>query len=227
LGWIVSVHFYPYEADVTGVRATLTDADGKPVEALLSTPQQPADPSYRQPMVALFPRSPLKPGTTYTVQMSARLGGKAWEKKWSFTLAKHDGIDPERVRVSSLEAINRARKAANLEPVTMDESLSRGCERHAEYIARNQGHPSLAGLGMHNEKKDLPGYTPEGERAGQASDIATGTDPFSGAEFWINSLYHRIPILDPKLRRIGCGMVRLADGMYCTVVDVQSGRQGP
>src|SRR5581483_1098586 len=58
-----------------------------------------------------------------------------------------------------LERLNAHRKAAGLDPVSADPSLTKGCAAHAAYLVRNVDDPSTQGLGLHTEKPALPGYT--------------------------------------------------------------------
>jgi hypothetical protein len=72
--------------------ATATLKAGKDaVEVWLSSPEKPADPRYQANTICLFPKDVLKPGTTYTVTMSAKVNNKPWTKTWSFTTAAKPG----------------------------------------------------------------------------------------------------------------------------------------
>ncbi len=54
--------------------------------------------------------------------------------------------------------------------VLLDPELSKGCGLHARYLVLNIDHPETQGLGGHDENPKLPGYTPEGQKAGKNSD---------------------------------------------------------
>jgi hypothetical protein len=120
--------------------------------------------------------------------------------------------------------VNAARRAGGLGPVALDLELSRGCFAHARYLVLNAGHPSTQGLGMHNEEAKLPGHTPEGQRAGRDSVIASGVPPSASVEDWIASLYHRVPLLSPDLGRIGFGFTRGGPHGWISVLNVKAGR---
>jgi len=70
---------------VKDVKASLKDAEGKEVAIWLSTPEKPAAADYQRNTVGLIAQEPLKPSTTYTVAVAARLTGKPWLKTWTFT----------------------------------------------------------------------------------------------------------------------------------------------
>jgi uncharacterized protein YkwD len=82
-GYPISVTF-PSHVKLQGGRGTLTDAHGKAVETLLSTPERPLA-SQQRNTVALHPRAPLQPGQTYTVMLSVIVNGLEWRETWQFT----------------------------------------------------------------------------------------------------------------------------------------------
>ena len=67
-----------------------------------------------------------------------------------------------------LNRLNVHRKLVGIGPVTLDAALSEGCIAHARYLVRNQGNPSLNGLGVHGESSNLPGYSKSGATAAPA-----------------------------------------------------------
>src|SRR5262249_20716267 len=168
-------------------------------------------------------REPLAATTAYTVNVTASVNGKAWKKTWRFKTSGGKTNKPGR-RETALDQVNAYRKIVHLEPVALDARLSRGCLRHAEYLVKNAGHPSLQGLGMHNEDPHLPGYTDEGALAGKSSVIYNGPVPADTVDTWMNSFFHRIPLLDPDLKRIGYGQAKGGPAGYVAVMDVHNGK---
>lgn len=226
-GYPITVTF-PFDTAVTAVTAELT-LDGAAVPFWISTPEKPVDPRRQRSTVCLIARRPLKPGSTYKVRVAARAGGRAWEKSWSFRTEK-DGLEEQKdVAVQALARLNRHRRAAGAAESVLDEELSRGCLAHARYLLRNAGHPSTQGLGIHDEDPKLPGYSEEGRRAGRNAVIIAGGSPAAAVDDWMATFYHRIPLLDPELSRVGFGGVRGGPNGRVTVMDAFSGRgrQGP
>jgi hypothetical protein len=91
-------------------------------------------------------------------------------------------------------------------PLTLDAELSDGCRRHAAYLAR---YPDQAASWpeAHEERPDREGFSPEGARAGAAGVIAPGSRGGADAvRSWAATFYHRLPLLDPGLIRIGFGL---------------------
>lgn len=104
-----------------------------------------------------------------------------------------------------VEKINAVRGLAGLDTVDLDEALSRACRLHAQYLVTNRTHAKAQGLGAHVELEELPGYTAEGAKAANSSNIYWGSDITRSVDLWMAGLYHRIPFLRPNLKRIGLG----------------------
>lgn len=126
--------------------------------------------------------------------------------------------DPTRLIV---EKINSIRSLAGLQPVEIDDALSKACRNHAQYLVTNRAHPKTLGLGAHTEVEELSGYTAEGDQAARVSNIYWGRDLTAAMDRWMGGLYHRIPLLRPNLKRIGLGIEA-----EIIVLDVVSGLAG-
>ena len=124
----------------------------------------------------------------------------------------------------AMDKVNAVRKAAGLEPVALDDSISKGCTAHAAYLVKNEKDASTQGLGAHTENSKLPGYTVEGEKAGKSSDIHF-VDPAAAVDGWMATLFHRVPILHPHLKRVGIGYAKGGKWGWVTLLDVMSGRE--
>lgn len=114
---------------------------------------------------------------------------------------------------AALDEINTARRNAGLAAVTLDAHLSTSAITHCFYWLFNNASPSVAKLGIHLETPGLPGFSgvhapdravnfgwhngPVGE------DITHAGDPALAVGQWVNSVYHRFPIMRPDLSAIG------------------------
>ena len=67
----------------------------------------------------------------------------------------------------------------------------------------------------------LPGYTAEGQKAGKGAVITLPTDPLLAVPVWMNTLYHRVPLLDPRLQKVGFAHVPVGDGRWVCVLYVK------
>ena len=233
-GYPVTVTF-PRGAAVEDVTARLATAAGgkdEDVPAWVSTPEKPAqNPGYQRNTVCLIARDALRAETTYTVTVKARVGGRPWSYEGSFTTGKaaarrtEEGpADRDALAKAVLEQVNGFRKLAGEEAVVLDAGLTRGCRAHADYLVRNAGDASTEGLGGHDEDPKLPGYSDEGRRAGKASDIAFDVEPLAAVPDWMATFFHRVPLLDPELRRVGFGAAKGEKSGWVVVLDVTSGR---
>jgi uncharacterized protein YkwD len=105
---------------------------------------------------------------------------------------------------AALERLNYYRELAGSPPVTLDEDLSRACQLHADFLILNNA------IG-HFEPEDWPGATSAGDWAGKKSMIYSVQAnwpiyaPVDAVDDWMYTLYHRIDLLNPNLRRIGVG----------------------
>ena len=128
-------------------------------------------------------------------------------------------LDSVRATIRAFERLNDQRLAAGVAPVAYSAELSRGCFLHARYLAETDA-ARVAGSGTHEEVESSPWYTPEGAAAGRRSCVA-----YVGVDLAIDqslaTLYHRLPLLEPGLARIGIAHAE-KDRRYATVIEVQS-----
>ena len=72
----------------------------------------------------------------------------------------------------------------------------------------------MAGLNPHTQRSNLPGASAAGAACAKAADLFLGVSDLGVAiDAWMAGMYHRRPMLDPQLERIGVGYARLPDGM--------------
>ena len=117
-----------------------------------------------------------------------------------------------------LARLNEIRKLAGLDPVELDPTLCYGCRKHSTYLVRNEGRRTQGG-NAHREDAGARGYTPEGAKAAAASVISWGAD-LRAVDDLIASLYHRLPLIDPCLKRVGIGSEK--GGRFGSVVCIDS-----
>lgn len=112
-------------------------------------------------------------------------------------------MDPRSPAGQGLALLNSIRAGLGQAPVDLGADITKGADNHANYLLLNFGRPEIAGLLAHTENPALPGFTPEGA-APSAETIAWGT-PSSAVQAWLDTLYHRLPLINPGLRRVGLG----------------------
>lgn len=86
-----------------------------------------------------------------------------------------------------------------------DPELSSACGLHAHYLTLNPEQKKWPDA--HEEYSDKEGYTVEGAWAGMHSVIVWGDlrDYIDAIDGWMGTFYHRLPLVDPGLLRIGWG----------------------
>jgi uncharacterized protein YkwD len=216
----------PLNQPFTQVSARLTDANDKEIPFWFSSPEKSAVPKFPQYWIGLIPKAPLAEAATYKVAVTGKRGTQPWEKTWSFQTISHDEESKGRDARRLLAKVNKARTETGLPPVVLDADLSHGCDLHARYLVRNFGDPTTQGLGMHDEDAKKPGYSAEGQRAGKASVIASDGSAMDSVDSWLATLYHRVPLLHPSLKRIGVGTARSPDQNWLSIIDCGSDVRG-
>ena len=123
------------------------------------------------------------------------------------------------LRKAALESVNRYRSSVGVAPLTEDPGITQGAEAHAYSSLFNLGQPQLQGLGIHSEDQSLPGFSGESSIVRDRHFGYTGT---RGAEvinhvataggsvrLWIDSVYHRYPLLARETTAAGYAMVSI------------------
>lgn len=108
-----------------------------------------------------------------------------------------------------LDYLNFYRAAAHLFPVTENTAWSDGARNHAIYVVKNRAL-------HHDEHPGRPFYTPEGRTAARQSNVfgsanADDTD-WPAIDAWMQSPFHAIGVLDPRLVQVGFGSYRATEG---------------
>jgi polyhydroxyalkanoate synthesis regulator phasin len=89
--------------------------------------------------------------------------------------------------------------------VGVERSLSEGARLHAIYLGQNP-EEARKWPDAHGENADHAEFTPEGAIAGGMSVVAFDLEqPEDAIDDWMATFYHRLPLLEPGLLRIGFG----------------------
>lgn len=118
-------------------------------------------------------------------------------------------------RKTAVAAVGDSRKSAQLAAVSEDASLDDAALAHAYYWLFNFGQASEQGVAVHTELKTLPGFTGAdslqrsahfGYPGGRsAEDIAHTYSATAAVQRWMDTVYHRLPILDGEALAAGYG----------------------
>jgi hypothetical protein len=132
--------------------------------------------------------------------------------------------------VAALEIVNTARLAAGASCAVMVSEINLAAQNHCEYYTMNSGDCTAS---PHNEVEGCAGFTGRGPgdrmtaagyaaRFGGGEVMAFNGDPARAIEQWINSVWHRIPILDPWTNDLGYGGTG-----DCDTIDFGAGGDAP
>jgi hypothetical protein len=135
-----------------------------------------------------------------------------WDRGLAQRLDRGDATAESPEEAAVLAQLDRLRGAAWSEDafgpyrsLKLDRSLSDGARRHARYLTLNPKQVE-AWPDAHEELPEHQGFSPEGCWAGMHSVIAPGVKSSQEAiDAWMGTFYHRIPLIDPGLLRIGWG----------------------
>jgi hypothetical protein len=104
-----------------------------------------------------------------------------------------------------LERVNYYRQVAGLAAVVESQAYNADLAKHVAYMLFNVPAEGL----WHGETPGRPGYTPEGDRAAEESNLlfgGSGITPAQAIDAWMNSIQHRYGILRPDLTTTGFGL---------------------
>jgi uncharacterized protein YkwD/Tfp pilus assembly protein PilF len=115
----------------------------------------------------------------------------------------------------ALATVNRYRKLAGLTPVTTSAVIHQAALAHAFYTFFNGALASIRDLGIHKEEATGQGYTGDNvltraqhfgyPQRSMAEVITHRSEPVGAVADWIDSVYHRIPLLRGDLVELGYG----------------------
>lgn len=140
--------------------------------------------------------------------------------------------DLDAARKAALAAVNATRKTAGLGPINEDAALDKASEAHAWYTFFNLGDGSLSGLGVHQESASLPGFVAAspivrdiaaGYQGNRGSEVINHVyTPDAAVEVWIDSVYHRFPLVDHEALAAGYGEAQIGT-LTVSVMDIGLG----
>jgi uncharacterized protein YkwD len=129
----------------------------------------------------------------------------------------------------ALLRINTYRAWLGIAPIKRHPALDSAAQSHADYYRLNFGDPSLAGVGLHQQSPDKPGFTGSSiaDRARAHGYDGRSTNENIGlsgsmiytVEWSIATVNHRLPLLDPRYDDIGFGAVN-SNGVRIEVIMV-------
>lgn len=130
--------------------------------------------------------------------------------------------------VAALNAENAARVAMGIPCVSLVLTLCTSAQNHCDYYTTNQGSATCQAASAHDEVAGCPQFTgaDPGARISAAGYVGNGWfecmaflgDPAGAIQTFIDSVYHRTPVLSPWYRDMGYG-----GGVGCDTIDFGPG----
>jgi hypothetical protein len=113
---------------------------------------------------------------------------------------------PNEDQIKGLERLNEFRSLLQLPDCELDLESTVACRDHALFLQQNPDH--WVWPEAHEEDPAKPGFTVRGMRAGLNSVIVISPngghiDPSDSLDGWVGTVYHRFPLLEPNIHRIG------------------------
>jgi hypothetical protein len=135
--------------------------------------------------------------------------------------------------VEALNAINTLRLAMGIECMELVTELNTAAQAHCDYYAANEAaNQSQCTENPHNEVEGCTGFTGTSPGArvdaagyegfGWSEVMAFANDPEEAVAMWINSVYHRTPLVSPWWRHMGYGGAE-----ECDTIDLGPGPETP
>jgi len=127
-------------------------------------------------------------------------------------------MTPSEVSAIATRRINYYRQLLALPLLTDDSLLAQTARNHSNYLQLNKSSPSILGLGAHRETVGFLGFTgisaqdryifvssvtPATWSVGE--NFYTGSDILTAVDWFINSVYHQVPLLHSNTAFIGTG----------------------
>ena len=132
-------------------------------------------------------------------------------------------------QAAALAAVNHYRALAGLTPAPASSIIHQAALSHAFYTLFNGADQQLRDLGIHNEVKGDLGYSGDNQLAraehfgyaphSMGEVITHRDDPQGAVTDWIDSVYHRLPLMRADLVELGYGDAYL-DAQRIQVMDV-------
>ena len=130
--------------------------------------------------------------------------------------------------ITAINAENASRVAMGIPCASLVLTLCTSAENHCNYYTTNQGSATCAAPSAHNEIAGCPQFTgaDPGARIKAAGYVGNGWsecmaflgDPAAAVKTFIDSVYHRTPVLSPWYRDMGYG-----GGVGCDTIDFGPG----
>ena len=158
----------------------------------------------------------VEPGTTDGVALEAgqsqqQLSHKAGEPRQS------EAVEPpiEETSLDVLDALNAVREALELDPLATEPALEAAATSHADYLLSNHDDYVATGHSAHTQEPSFEGFSGVTfvdrtvvfgyDGVGYGEVVAFKPSGVGAVTSWLESLYHRLPLISPRPTEAGYG----------------------
>lgn len=136
-------------------------------------------------------------------------------------------------RLAALSRLDAVRTACGVAPMTGDDAAHAAAQAHADFYVQHAAAYKAAGLSPHGEDASFGAgfvansFADRMKKAGFSGSPASEVMAFTGSgvaavDGWMETLYHRLPLIDPRIVAVGVGVAK-AGGAVTEVMDFGSG----
>lgn len=141
--------------------------------------------------------------------------------------------DAGEAAIAALNAVNTLRLAAGAACASLDMKIVQAASAHCTYFQMNKGGDAMCTANAHMEVMGCPGFTGESpvDRMRAAGFMGFGggevmafvNNPERAVQTWVDSVWHRLPILDPTTTVLGYGAT--GSPANCDTIDFGPGNR--
>ena len=139
---------------------------------------------------------------------------------------------------AALGELNKLRAAVGVAPIEQDRALAKAAQAHADFYVKHHSKYQAKGLNPHSEDKSFgEGYTGKTvndrvKAAGYSGAPGAEVMAFTGSvkaalQGWLDTVYHRLPLIDPRSAKMGFGMASAGKARTEVMDFGRGGGQGP
>lgn len=146
--------------------------------------------------------------------------GYRWHYTWPVDVLPGALVAPPRPSGQTgraLDDVNSYRAAADLQPMRLSRALEAAAQAHGDFFSRNvDRYGADLTVSVHDERPTWPGFVGKDPFTrdlamgyngdGDSEVMAFGVNVDDAVWLWMDSVYHRIGLIDPGLTTMGFGM---------------------
>ena len=208
---------------IADVEARIVDEAGRKWKPTYPLPKTGA--AAPAALSSVVPESVLRPGVNTPSRSSAKVGARPVTEDTTLGIPIRPATRTRRSRVATaaVRALNAYRRTAGLSPVDARQEAARRAAGSHALSARNIDQPACRASGCMRRMRRCRGRR---RRAAGPAGRRWWRNRTPGRRWTVvDTLFHRVPLLNPDLKAVGYACVRLPDRGYVCVMDAEPGKE--